>query len=343
VTRLMGLKQQAREAMKNAGVPILPGSEGVIKSSEEAVEIAASIGYPVLIKACAGGGGRGMRVVENPEDLSGLLVQAQQEAEAAFSNADVYIEKFIPAPRHIEFQILADQHGDVRILYERECSVQRRHQKLIEEAPSPVMTPQLRAEMCERIATAMRDVGYTNAGTMEFLMDSEEKLYFIEVNARIQVEHPVTELITGVDLVKAQIRIAAGERLSGILPDEIPINGHAIECRINAEHPEKFTPSPGRITGFNLPGGIGVRVDTAAHTDAVIPPFYDSLIAKLITHGSNRDEAIQRMSRALEMFVVEGIQTSIQLHQRIIMHPDFQAGRIDTHFLTRMFREQAAA
>jgi acetyl-CoA carboxylase, biotin carboxylase subunit len=343
VTRLMGLKQQAREAMKNAGVPILPGSEGVIKSSEEAVEIAASIGYPVLIKACAGGGGRGMRVVENPEDLSGLLVQAQQEAEAAFSNADVYIEKFIPAPRHIEFQILADQHGDVRILYERECSVQRRHQKLIEEAPSPAMTPQLRAEMCERIATAMRDVGYTNAGTMEFLMDSEEKLYFIEVNARIQVEHPVTELITGVDLVKAQIRIAAGERLSGILPDEIPINGHAIECRINAEHPEKFTPSPGRITGFNLPGGIGVRVDTAAHTDAVIPPFYDSLIAKLITHGSNRDEAIQRMSRALEMFVVEGIQTSIQLHQRIIMHPDFQAGRIDTHFLTRMFREQAAA
>jgi acetyl-CoA carboxylase biotin carboxylase subunit len=343
VTRLMGLKKQAIEAMRKAGIPVVPGSDGIVKTPEEAVEIASQIGFPVLVKASAGGGGRGMRVVENPDDLPSLLVQAQQEAEAAFSCPDVYIEKFVPAPRHIEFQILADEHGDVRVLYERECSVQRRHQKLIEEAPSPAMTPALREEMCRRIAAAMAAVGYTNAGTMEFLMDPDGNLYFIEVNARIQVEHPVTEMVTGVDLVKSQILVAAGARLSEILPSEIPLRGHSIECRINAEDPQKFTPSPGRITGLNLPGGIGVRVDTAIYTDAVVPPYYDSLIAKLITHGGTREEAIRRMNRALEMFVVEGIQTSIPLHQRIIMHPEFQAGRIDTHFLTRMFRESAAA
>jgi acetyl-CoA carboxylase biotin carboxylase subunit len=343
VTRLMGLKKQAIEAMRKAGIPVLPGSEGIVKTPEEAVEIASRIGFPVLVKASAGGGGRGMRVVENPDELPGLLVQAQQEAEAAFSCADVYIEKFVPAPRHIEFQILADEHGDVRVLYERECSVQRRHQKLIEEAPSPAMTPALREEMCRKIGAAMAAVGYTNAGTMEFLMDGDGNLYFIEVNARIQVEHPVTEMVTGVDLVKSQILVAAGARLSEILPSEIPLRGHSIECRINAEDPQKFTPSPGRITGLNLPGGIGVRVDTAIYTDAVVPPYYDSLIAKLITHGATREEAIRRMNRALEMFVVEGIQTSIPLHQRIIMHPEFQAGRIDTHFLTRMFRESVAA
>jgi acetyl-CoA carboxylase biotin carboxylase subunit len=298
--------------------------------------MAERIGYPVLIKATAGGGGRGMRVVTSPEELPSLLTQAQQEAAAAFSCPDVYIEKFITAPRHIEFQVLADEQGDVRILGERECSIQRRHQKLVEEAPSPAMSPGLRQEMQSRLTKAMREVGYANAGTVEFLMDSNGSLYFIEVNARIQVEHPVTELITRVDLVRSQILVAAGFTLEDILPDDISIRGHAIECRINAEHPEKFTPSPGRITGLNLPGGIGVRVDTAAYTDAVIPPYYDSLVAKLVTWGHSREEAVARMSRALDMFVVEGIYTTIPLHQRIMANEDFQAGRLDTHFLERM-------
>jgi acetyl-CoA carboxylase biotin carboxylase subunit len=336
VTRLMGLKQEARKAMDKAGIPILPGSKGVIQSSEEAIGIAGEIGYPVLVKASAGGGGRGMRVVTAPSDLPDLLAQAQTEAAAAFSNSDVYIEKFIGRPRHIEFQVMADEHGRVRVLGERECSIQRRHQKLVEEAPSPAVSQELRSAMSARLEKALADVGYSNAGTVEFLMDETGNLYFIEVNARIQVEHPVTELVTGVDLVKAQILVAAGYRLDEILPADIGISGHAIECRVNAEHPEKFTPSPGRITGLNLPGGIGVRVDTAAYTDGVIPPYYDSLVAKLITHGNTRMEAIQRMQRALEMFVVEGIYTTIPLHQRIMAHSDFQAGNLDTHFLARM-------
>ncbi len=337
VTRLMGLKQKARAAMREAGVPTLPGSEDILHSPEEALELAEQIGYPVILKAAAGGGGRGMRVVHSADELPGLLAQAQTEAGAAFTVPDIYIEKYISNPRHIEFQILADEHGDVEVLFERECSVQRRHQKLIEEAPSPVLDTAVRDRLRESLADAMRCIGYTNAGTVEFLMDETGALYFIEVNARIQVEHPVTEAITGVDLVRSQILVAAGARLADILPKPLTVRGHAIECRINAEHPDTFAPSPGRITGLNLPGGIGVRVDTAAYTDGVIPPYYDSLVAKLITHGANRDEAIQRMLRALDMFVVEGIYTSIPLHQKILRDEDFAAGRIDTNFIARKF------
>jgi acetyl-CoA carboxylase biotin carboxylase subunit len=339
VIRRMGLKQEARTAMDQAGVPILPGSKGVLASVEEALEVAGGIGYPVMMKASAGGGGRGMRVVRSAEELPQLMAQAQAEASAAFSNGDMYMEKLVENPRHIEFQILADNHGSVEVLGERECSIQRRHQKLIEESPSVAVNAELRKHISESLRVALKAIGYTNAGTVEFLMDADGNLYFIEVNARIQVEHPVTEMVTGIDLVKSQIRIAAGEGLREILPlplgEYIHPRGHALECRINAEHPETLTPSPGRITGLNLPGGVGVRVDTAAYQDGVIPPYYDSLVAKLITFGANRDEAIARMRRALDMFVVEGIYTSIPLHQKILAHPDFIAGKIDTGFLTR--------
>ncbi len=335
VIRRMGSKQIARTAMDEAGVPILPGSKGILKNLEDALETAEQVGYPVMIKASAGGGGRGMRVVRKREEMPNLLAQAQAEASAAFSNGDMYMEKLVENPRHIEFQVLADQHGTVEILGERECSIQRRHQKLIEEAPSTAVTPELRERISERLRAALRKIGYTNAGTVEFLMDADRNLYFIEVNARIQVEHPVTEMVTGVDLVKSQIRIAAGERMQDILRGPIEIRGHAIECRINAEHPQTFVPSPGRITGFNLPGGAGIRVDTAAYHDGVIPPYYDSLVAKLIAHGGDRNEAIARMKRALDMFVVEGIYTSIPLDQKILAHPDFVAGKLDTGFLVR--------
>ena len=335
VIRLMGLKQMARAAMEEAGVPILPGSKDILKNVEEAEGLAEEIGYPVMLKASAGGGGRGMRVVRSKEALQPLLAQAQAEAAAAFSCGDVYMEKLVENPRHIEFQVLGDQHGNVEILGERECSIQRRHQKLIEEAPSTAVSPELRERIAKSLRVAFKAVGYTNAGTVEFLMDASGNLYFIEVNARIQVEHPVTELVTGVDLVAAQIRIAAGERLDDILPRPARICGHAIECRINAEHPETFAPSPGRIVAFNLPGGAGIRVDTAAYQDGVIPPYYDSLVAKLIAFGSNREQAIARMRRALDMFVVEGIHTSIPLHRRILEHPDFAAGKLDTGFLAR--------
>ena len=336
VIRTMGLKQRARAAMEEAGIPILPGSKGILKSAGEGIELANKIGYPVILKAAAGGGGRGMRVVREASELEANLTQAQAEAGAAFSCADVYLEKFIEAPRHIEFQVIADEFGNVEILGERECSIQRRHQKLLEEAPSPGVSEKLREKTSKKLKEAMKAVGYTNAGTVEFLMDEKGNLFFIEVNARIQVEHPVTEAITGVDLVKTQILIAAGHKLPDILPKPLTIRGHAIECRINAEHPETFTPSPGRITGLNLPGGIGVRVDTAAYTDGVIPPYYDSLVAKLITHGKDRTEAIQRMQRALDMFVIEGIHTSISLHERILADPDFIAGNLSTHFLAHM-------
>lgn len=336
VIREMGLKQHARAIMDKAGVPILPGSYEVLKSADEALTIAAEIGYPVMLKAAAGGGGRGMRIARNDAELPALLAQAQAEAAAAFSCGDVYMEKLLVNPRHIEFQVLADEHGHVEILGERECSIQRRHQKLLEESPSPSVSPALRNEISRRLRTAMKAIGYTNAGTVEFLMDDRQNLYFIEVNARIQVEHPVSELVTGIDLVKAQIRIAAGEPLDEILTSPVSLRGHAIECRINAENPETFTPSPGRITGLNLPGGIGVRVDTAAYTDSVIPPFYDSLVAKLIAYGHDREEAIQRMKRALSMFVVEGIHTTIPLHERILEDADFIAGRFDTSFLSKL-------
>ncbi len=335
VIREMGLKQRARAIMEQAGVPILPGSRGILSSADEAIGLASEIRYPVMLKAAAGGGGRGMRMVRSETELPSLLSQAQSEAAAAFSCGDVYMEKLVEAPRHIEFQILGDEHGNVEVLGERECSIQRRHQKLIEESPSPSVGPELRAAISDRLRVAMKEVGYTNAGTVEFLMDQERNLYFIEVNARIQVEHPVTEFVTGIDLVKAQIRIAAGEQLADIIQKPVTLMGHAIECRINAEDPQNFTPSPGRITGLNLPGGIGVRVDTAAYTDGVIPPYYDSLVAKLITYGKDRDEAILRMRRALSMFVIEGIRTSVSLHDRILCDPDFLAGRFDTTFLTK--------
>ena len=335
VIRMMGIKERARAYMREMGVPVLPGSPGVLKSPEEALELAEEIGYPVILKASAGGGGRGMRVVNRPEELAPLFAQAQSEAGAAFSSADVYLEKYIGAPRHIEFQLLADEHGSVEILGERECSIQRRHQKLVEESPSPAMTDALRGEISSALRKALSGAGYSNAGTVEFLMDETGKLYFIEVNARVQVEHPVTEFVTGIDIVKSQIRIAQGERLADILPGPVELRGHAIECRINAENPQTFVPSPGRITGFHLPGGIGVRVDTWAYTDCVIPPYYDSLVAKLIAYGSNRGEAIDRMRRALEMFIVEGIHTSIPLHLKIMADEDFQAGRLDTNFIKR--------
>jgi acetyl-CoA carboxylase, biotin carboxylase subunit len=338
VIRLMGVKERARAFMREIGVPVLPGSPGVLATPEEALELAESIGYPVILKASAGGGGRGMRVVRHAAELPSLFAQAQNEAGAAFSSADVYLEKFIGAPRHIEFQLLADEHGNVEILGERECSIQRRHQKLIEESPSPVLGATQRTEISAVLKKAAAAAGYTNAGTVEFLMDETGKLYFIEVNARVQVEHPVTEFVTGVDIVKAQIRIAQGETLPEILPHPIEFRGHAIECRINAENPNTFVPSPGRITGFHLPGGIGVRVDTWAYTDCVIPPFYDSLVAKLIAYGNDRPEAIRRMQRALDMFIVEGIHTSIPLHRRIMADPDFQAGRFDTNFIAAKFK-----
>jgi acetyl-CoA carboxylase biotin carboxylase subunit len=336
VIRQMGSKQRARAIMNEAGVPIVPGSRGLLSSADEAIALANEIGFPVMLKAAAGGGGRGMRVVRSESELPVSLTQAQSEAAAAFSSGDVYMEKLVENPRHIEFQILADEDGNIEILGERECSIQRRHQKLLEESPSPSISPELRSRMAERLRVAMRSIGYTNAGTVEFLMDEDKNLYFIEVNARIQVEHPVTEFVTGVDLVKAQIRIAAGERLCNIISAPVFLHGHAMECRINAEHPETFAPSPGRITGLNLPGGIGVRVDTAAYTDSVIPPYYDSLVAKLITHGKDRQEAIQRMKRALHMFVIEGIHTSIPLHEQILNDEDFVAGNFDTSYLTRL-------
>jgi acetyl-CoA carboxylase biotin carboxylase subunit len=335
VTRLMGEKEKARQAMKKARVPILPGSDGVVADAEDALKWAAEVGYPVILKAKAGGGGRGMRIVRSAEELPNLYAAASQEAANAFGNGEMYMEKFIERPRHIEFQILADEHGNVEVLFERECSIQRRHQKLIEEAPSLQVTPKIRAELTSTLKRCLTEIGYQNAGTIEFLMDEDGSIYFIEMNTRIQVEHPVTEAITGIDLVKAQLRIASGERLDQILPKDIQIRGHAIECRINAEHPQKFTPSAGKITVFNLPGGNGVRVDTAQYAEGVVPPYYDSLIAKLIVHGKDREEAIARMQRALSQFVVEGIDTSIALHKEIFADEDFRAGNFDTKFMER--------
>jgi len=338
VTRLMGEKEKARVAMKQSGVPILPGSEGVLQNEGEALEWARQIGFPVIVKASAGGGGRGMRVIRSQGDLPNLFLAAQSEAAAAFGNGDLYMEKFIERPRHIEFQVLADAHGHVVSLGERECSIQRRHQKLLEESPSVAVTPELRREIGEKLEVTLARIGYVNAGTVEFLMDEQRRLHFIEMNTRIQVEHPVTEMVTGIDLVKSQVLLAAGEKLAAVLPGKIEHRGHALECRINAEHPEKFTPSAGRITAFHTPGGTGVRVDTAAYAEGVIPPYYDSLIAKLITHGKDREEAVSRMARALGMFIVEGIHTSIPLHLRIMADADFRAGRLDTKFMERFLQ-----
>jgi acetyl-CoA carboxylase biotin carboxylase subunit len=340
VTRMMGEKSTARQTMKKAKVPILPGSDGVIADEKEALEWAKDVGYPVILKAVAGGGGRGMRICRNPEELPSMYQQASTEAANAFGNGDMYMEKFIERPRHIEFQVLADEHGNVMSLGERECSIQRRHQKLIEEAPSLMVTPKLREELGKTIKKALENIGYWNAGTIEFLMDEDGKIYFIEMNTRIQVEHCVTEMVTGIDLVKAQLRIAAGEKLASIITKPVEIRGHAIECRINAEHPEKFTPSAGKITAFNLPGGNGVRVDTAQYAEGVVPPYYDSLIAKLICHGADREEAMNKMQRALSQFVVQGIHTTIPLHQKIFADAEFRGGQFDTKFMERFFERQ---
>ena len=335
ITRLMGEKEKARAAMKAAGVPILPGSEGVISSEGEAQEWARQIGYPVIVKASAGGGGRGMRIIRSDEEMPNLFRAAQSEAAAAFGNGDLYLEKFLERPRHIEFQVLGDSYGKVISLGERECSIQRRHQKLLEESPSTQMTPELRERIGSMLAATLSKIGYVNAGTVEFLMDEDRSLYFIEMNTRIQVEHAVTEMVTDVYLVKSQILLATGGRMDEVLQGKVLTRGHAIECRINAEHPEKFTPSAGKITAFHPPGGTGVRVDTAAYAEGVIPPYYDSLIAKLIVRGKDRPEAISRMARALEMFIVEGIYTTVPLHRRLLANADFRAGRFDTNFLGR--------
>ncbi|HEY6252485.1 MAG TPA: acetyl-CoA carboxylase biotin carboxylase subunit [Candidatus Angelobacter sp.] len=335
VIRLMGEKEKARQAMKQAHVPILPGSDGVLASAGEAREWAQQIGYPVIVKASAGGGGRGMRVIRSAEELEVLFNSAQAEAAAAFGNDNLYMEKFIERPRHIEFQVLGDSHGSVISLGERECSIQRRHQKLLEESPSTRVTEELRQTIGNKLQDCLSAIGYVNAGTVEFLMDEDGSLHFIEMNTRIQVEHPVTEMVSGVDLVKSQILLASGANLADIVP-KVERRGHAIECRINAEHPEKFTPSAGKIKTFHVPGGFGIRVDTAAYAEAVIPPYYDSLIAKLITYGRDREEAIRRMQRALEMFIIEGIYTTIPLHRRIVEDDDFKAGNIDTKYLERL-------
>src|ERR1700747_2001997 len=295
----------------------------------------ARVGFPLILKAAAGGGGRGMRVVRSKEELLAAYQTARSEAQQAFGTPDVYMEKFLEHPRHIEIQVLGDQHGKVITLGERECTIQRRHQKLVEESPSPAIDPKRRKELGTKVVKALEAIEYTNAGTVEFLMDTDGSLYFIEMNTRIQVEHPVTEFVTGVDLVKSQIRIAAGEKMEDAV-GEMHFSGHSIECRINAEDPETFVPSAGRITTFQAPGGTGVRVDSAAYSGAVIPPYYDSLVAKLIVKGRDRAEAIGRMKRALEMFVIEGIKTSIPLHRRIIADADFAAGKIDTHFIERL-------
>jgi acetyl-CoA carboxylase biotin carboxylase subunit len=334
VIRLMGDKARARRAMKKAGVPVLPGSDGPVESEEKAQKVARDLGFPVIIKAVAGGGGRGMRVVRSAPELGKALKTAQREAEAAFGVGDVYIEKYVESPRHFEVQVLGDHHGAVVHLGERECSIQRRHQKLVEEAPSPALSEKMRRKLGSTVVDAARAVQYTNAGTFEFLMDPSGNFYFLEVNTRLQVEHPVTECITGIDVVKEQIRMAAGERLS-FKQGDVVFSGHAIECRVNAEDPETLTPSPGIIHAFSVPGGPGVRLDTYAHAEAVVSPYYDSLIAKVVTWGRDRQEAIARMRRTLEMTVIEGVKTTIPLHLKILSDPDFLAGKLSTSFMER--------
>jgi len=331
VIRRMGDKAMARRTAAEAGVPVLPGSPEPLASADEARATAARVGFPVILKAAAGGGGRGMRIVREAEDLEGQFLTASSEALKAFGDGSVYLEKYLEEPRHIEFQVFGDRHGNVIHLGERECSIQRRHQKLIEESPSVALTPELRQRMGEASLALCRAVGYQNAGTIEYLLDRDGSFYFMEMNTRIQVEHPVTEMVTAVDLVKLQIEAAAGERLK--VPSGLKPRGHAIECRINAEDPVTFAPSPGRLTTFHLPGGPGVRVDTHGYEDYLIPPHYDSLVGKLIAQGRDRAEAIARMQRALDFFVVEGIKTSIPLHQEILRDPEFRAGRLSTRFM----------
>ena len=333
--RSMGDKALARRIMRNAGVPILPGTESGVSGTEEATRVADEVGYPVLLKASFGGGGRGMRIVGSQAELAPALASAASEAQAAFGDAELYVERYLPSVRHVEVQVFADAHGNTVHLGERDCSVQRRHQKLVEEAPGPGLAEATRAELGEAAVKAAEAVGYRNAGTVEFLMDPDGNFFFSEMNVRIQVEHPVTEMVTGLDLVREQIRVAAGERLS-FSQESVQVSGAAIECRINAEDPVRFIPSPGTITAFHGPGGPGVRVDTAAHAGAVIPPYYDSLVAKLIVHGEDRAHAVARMRRALAEMEVEGIQTTLPLHRRIMESEEFLAGGFDTGFIGRL-------
>jgi acetyl-CoA carboxylase biotin carboxylase subunit len=341
VIQMMGDKVEARRTMTEAGVPVLPGSPDPIENPEEAIRIAKEIGFPVIIKAAAGGGGRGMRIVRQESELASNLEMAQTEALAAFKNGSVYIERYIERPRHIEIQVLADEFGNCIHLGERECTIQRRHQKLLEEAPSPVLTPELREQMGKVAVDACKKIGYTSAGTFEFLLDEDNKFYFMEMNTRIQVEHPVTEMVTLADIVRNQIRIAEGEDL-GYKQSDVQIVGHSIECRINAEDPVTFTPSPGKITTFNIPGGPGVRIDTAAYPDYVVPPYYDSMIAKLIVHARTRELAIARMKRALEAMVIEGIKTTIPLHLQIMNDEKFQKGDFSTKFMEEFAAKRLA-
>ena len=330
--RTMGDKASARRAMADVGVPVVPGTPGPVEDVDEALEFARGIGFPVIIKASAGGGGKGMRVARDPDDFSRSFQLARSEALSAFGNGDVYVEKFLDRPRHVEFQIMGDMHGNVIHLGERDCSIQRRHQKLVEEAPCPVMTAELRERMGEAAVRGAKAIGYVGAGTVEMLLDEDGSFFFMEMNTRIQVEHPVTEMLTGVDLVKEQIRVAAGLELS--VKTTPAFRGHVIECRVNAEDPSRnFQPSPGRIDTFHQPGGPGVRVDTHAYAGYAVPPYYDSMIAKLIVQGSTRAEAIKRMQIALESFVIEGVKTTVPFLARLMQHPDFQAGKVHTKWL----------
>jgi len=339
--RQMGDKAVAKQMMKEAGVQVIPGSEGVVKSIEEAQQMASEIGYPLLIKAAGGGGGKGMRVATNDEELKKGYEMAKMEAEAAFGNPEVYIEKYILNPRHIEFQIMGDSHGNLIHLGERDCTIQRRHQKLIEESPSPALTTSLRVEMGRAAVVGASRIGYESVGTIEFLLDKSGNFYFMEMNTRIQVEHPVTEEVTGIDLLKEQIRIAAGEKLSRT-QEEIILKGHAIECRVNAEDPEKdFMPSPGLIKSFHVPGGHGIRVDTHAYAGYEIPPYYDSLVAKLISVADTREESILKMRRALDEFILEGIKTTIPFYKKVFSNPNFISGEYDTSFVESLFKENS--
>ncbi len=333
--RLMGDKAAARKLVQELDVPVVPGSPGAIEEPEGALAVAHEIGFPVIIKATAGGGGMGMRVAADPATFAQAFQLARNEALAAFGNAEVYVEKYLMRPRHVEFQIMGDRHGRVMHLGERDCSIQRRHQKLIEESPSPALTPELRRRMGECAVHVAEKIGYVGAGTVEFLLDAEGRFYFMEMNTRIQVEHPVTEMVTGFDLVKEQIRVSAGEHLGFELKGD-RLRGHAIECRVNAEDPERnFQPSPGTITAFHPPGGPGVRVDTHIYAGYTVPPYYDSLIAKVIVHDNSRAEARVRMSQALDSFIIEGVTTTIPFLKRVIDHPEFRAGESDTKFLER--------
>ena len=336
--RKMGNKAEARRTMEDAGVPVVPGTEGRVDDPDEARAAAEEIGFPLMIKAASGGGGKGMRIARSADEFDRAFSMARSEADAAFDDPSVYLERFVEDPRHVEIQVLADEHGRVTHLGERDCSVQRRHQKLIEEAPSPILDPETRAAMGEAAVRGAEAIGYSNAGTVEFLVGADGNFYFMEMNTRIQVEHPVTEWVTGVDLVKEQLRIAAGGDLALDGPPEM--EGHAIECRINAEDPDQgFRPAPGKITAFHAPGGLGVRVDTHVYDDYLIPPHYDSLLGKLIVHARDREEALTRAWHALDEFVIEGVPTTIPFLQRVLRHPDFEAGAIDTRFVERMKEE----